>query len=229
MRNLILLLCTIFCIFTANAEDFIENNTDITGNIDVSYENLSGQYLRFNCLRDRGAEFVDFELFNGRAELNADNYCDRDIHADAMRSIRSMLPGTQSWNAENILAIQDESGNEKNAVMSILLYQYLYIKENALKDNLIRFEDGKVYDNFIDGVHQDPYNIDYILTFAPQDSVFDNNLTFSFPSTTYKSNFGGTFDFDAGDGLGYRTFKIGDKISINYTSGEHILKLRIRT
>jgi len=228
MRNLIFSICTIFCIFIANADDFIENNTDITGNTEVSYENLSSQYLKFNCLRDRGAEFVDFEVFNGRAELNADNYCDRDIHTNAMRSIRSMLPGTQSWNVENILAAQDESGNEKNAVMSILLYQYLYIKENALRDNLIRFENGKVYDNFIDGVHQDPYDIDYILTFAPQDSVFDNNLTFSFPSATYKSNYGGTFDFDAGDGYGYRTFKIGDKITINYTSGEHILKLRLR-
>lgn len=230
MRNILLVIGFALSIFSIHAESFIEDNPNITGIPEVSYENLMGQYLKFNCLRDRGAELVDFDILNGKVALTDANLCNLDIHVDAIRSIRSMLPAQQvkNWNAETVLSTQAELGNENNAIVSILLYQYLYIKENALTDNLIRYEDGKVYDNFIDGIHQDPYDLSYILTFAPQDSIFSNNLTFSFPSSTYKSNYGGTFSFDAGDGTGYRTFKVGDKISINYTSGEHELKLRVK-
>lgn len=226
MRNLLLPL--IFFLFGSSiyADNFIEDNQNIINVPELSFENLSTQYLKFNCLRDRGAEFIDFDSFNGRT-LNDSNYCDRYIFADAARSIRSMLSSSPNWNAEEMLAVQDESGTEKNAIIGIMLYKYLFIKENALRDNLIRYENGKVYDNYIDGVHQDPYDIDYLLAFAPQDSIFDNSVTFSFPSSVYKSNIGGKFYFDAGDGNGYRQFQIGDKILINYSNGEHELKLKI--
>lgn len=226
MKHLLLSLIVCLCGSYLYADNFIEDNQSIVGIPELSFENLSQQYLQYNCLRDRGAEFIDFDLFNG-SSLNDSNYCDRYIFADAARSIRSMLGSTPSWNAEEMLASQDEFGDEHNAVIGIVHFRYLFIKENALRDNLIRYENGKVYDNYIDGVHQDPYDMGYLLTFAPQDSIFDNSVTFSFPSSTYQSNYGGRFYFDAGDGSGYRQFSIGDKISINYSTGEHELKLKV--
>lgn len=223
-----ILLSLLFCLYalTVFADNFLENNTDIVGIPEVSYEKLSGQYLQFNCLRDRGAEFVDFDLFDG-SELNDSNYCNRYTFADIARSIRSMLASSPSWNAEEMLAVQDELGDENNAIIGIMHYRYLYIKENALRDSLIRYENGYVYDNFINGVHQNPYDINPVLAFAAQDTIFNNSVTFSFPSSTYQSNYGGTFYFDAGDGAGYRKFNLNDKISVNYTSGCHELKLKI--
>lgn len=226
MKKLFTIIICIISIQVGFADSFIEDNTDVIGVPEISYDNLSPQYLKFNCLRDRGAEFVDFDLFTGKS-LNDSNYCDRYIFADIARSVRSMLGSRPSWNSEEMLATQDELGDIENAVIGIIHYQYLYIKENALRDNLIRFENGNVYDNYIDGVHQDPYDTGSVLAFSAQDSVFNNIVTFSFPSSICQRNYGGAFYFDAGDGTGYRQINLNDKITVNYSTGEHELKLKV--
>lgn len=203
----------------------IEDNQEVVGLQDISFEGLSPQHLKFNVLRDRGAELEDFDVYTGLTTLNDNNYCTRDVFANLLRSVKSMSAST-SWNAESILLEQDNLGSTSKAVISVLFYQYLYIKENALRDNLIKFENGVVSDNEINGVWQDPYDTGYVLAFAPQDTVFENSVTFSFPK--WILNYGASkYEFDPGDGAGYRTVKSGSTLSVNYTNdGVHELKLR---
>lgn len=203
----------------------IENNTSIVGIDGVSFSGLSPQHLKFNVLRDRGAELEDFDIYSGLVPLNQQNYCTRDIFANLLRSVKSMSAST-SWTAESILLEQDNLGGTSKASIAVLFYQYLYIKENALRDKLIKFENGVVSDNEINGVWQDPYATGYVLAFAPQDTVFENSVTFSFPK--WIQNYGASkYEFDPGDGGGYRTVKSGSTLSVNYSNdGVHELKFR---
>ena len=66
--------------------------------------------------------------------------------------------------------------------MGIVLYQYSYIKEDALTNNLIRYENEQVFDNVINGVWQNPYATGYTLGFSVQDStLYGSTITYSFP------------------------------------------------
>jgi hypothetical protein len=210
----------------SNAQIPIEENTDIVGTFRNTFQSLESSHLRQGALRDQAIELVNFDMFNGQ---NPDNYITRETYYYLLKSARTFNKKIATWTAEDVLNAQDKSRNLTSCPISILLYQYLYIKENALTDNLITFDGNYLYDKYIDGVWQNPYDIDYLFAFAPADTIFTSSVTYSFPSELYKSNFGGTFEFDAGDGKGFQKISIGSSsITANYSSsGRHTLQLKL--
>lgn len=203
----------------------IEDNEDIVFD-DMKFE-IETSRLKGEGLRDWCSEFADLDAYNGYVPLNSDNVCTSVAFMNLLRTIRTMDPVRPSWTAEDVLLKQQSKGNSKNCILGTILYRYFYIKENALRDNLIRFENNTVYDNYINGVWQNPYAEALVLAFAPQDTVFDKNVTFSFPSEVWKTNFGGQFEFDPGDGKGARSVHQGSNLSVSYASlGIKDLKLK---
>lgn len=205
----------------------IEDNEDIIFD-NIKFE-IETSKLKGEGLRDWCSEFADLDAYNGSVPLNSENVCTSIAFMNLLRTIRTMDPVRPSWTAEDILLKQQSKGNSKNCVLGTIVYRYFYIKENALRDNLIRFENNTVYDNYVNGVWQNPYSESIVLAFAPQDTVFDKDVTFSFPNDVWKTNFGGNITFDPGDGKGHRSIFPGAVLSVNYASlGIKDLKFKFR-
>lgn len=202
----------IFLSHTISAES-IENNSNFQFK-EIKF-NLEKNRLPASPLRDKGIEFADVDSYDGLKPLNEDNIGTMESYGNLLRSIHSMRE-SKSTAAEDVLLNLQKENTYSNCAVGIIAYKYKQIKANALKDNLIKFDNNTVSDNYIDGVWQNPYQERYIFAVAFADTIYDKSLTFDFKE--WATNFTGSLQFDAGDGKGLQTVHIGHKLNVTYSS-----------
>lgn len=206
----------------------VEENSEVKGYLDNMFSTLDKSKVPNGLLRDYAFELTDLDKYTGDA-LTDKNYVDREIYTYLLRTIRSAALGSKPYRDVNeILASQLSAGGENVVSLSAMAYQYSYIKENALTDQLIRFQNGRVCDNIINGVWRNPYDTKYVIGFATQDSVFKTQtLTFKLNSDCWFTNLSyAKIEIDP-DGNGYRQISVGGTISVSYaSSGQKELKMR---
>ena len=228
MRNIIFFICCLvsFPIWAQSVED----NPGVRSWLDKMFQHLDKTKVPHGLLRDYAFELADLDIYNGK-ELNDSNYVNKVGYENLLRTIRSSAVGIKPFDAEEVLAAQYALNEKGKGVMGIVLYQYSYIKEDALTNNLIRYENEQVFDNVINGVWQNPYATGYTLGFSVQDStLYGSTITYSFPATIWKSNItASSVEFDADDGRGYILITKGGSHSVTYSSGgvKH-LKMRAK-
>lgn len=202
----------------------IEQNKDLI-TFDIKLDSLHPQYQAHGFLRERCVEFTDLDNYNGES-LNDSNYVTQSVFTDLLRSAAT-LPRIPVDNlAEEVLLYQTNANASGKCPIAIAQYTYKQFKENALEDNMVKIEDGYIKDIYLSGNLQDPYEDKLLFAFAPSDTLFDNQVEFSFPSEIWKRNFGATVEFDLDDGKGYRKINTGSSITVNYSTGKHCLKMR---
>jgi hypothetical protein len=228
MKRYIILLCYVLVsIVGASAQVLLEENYDVVGDFRNIFTKLETNRIVYAALRDRAVELEDFDLYDGN---HLDEYSTRDSYLFLLKSVRTLYATCPSWQAESVLYEQEQQNNLSLCTVSVLLYNYMQIKENALKDSLIRYDGEYVYDKYDDnGVWKNPYEEGVLFAMAPSDTIFSNSVTFSFPNTLFKTNTGASFEFDADDGNGFQTIRLSSSPSVSVvysTAGEHILRLR---
>lgn len=228
MKHFFLLLFFLYSTCILNAQTSIEDNEEVRNYLNYLFEHLDKGRVPHGFLRDYAFELADLDIYNG-AVLNDSNYIDKVAYENVLRTIRSASVTTPPFFVEDILSIQNNLGSSSDCIIGVALYQYSYIKANALTNQLIHYENEQVYDNYISGVWQNPYETGYTLAFSPQDTIFDSTVNFTFPDNIWKSNISlSKIEFDAGDGYGYRTISKGSSLTVNYGStGIRELKLKV--
>ena len=196
---------------------FIEN--------DIKLDSLERRYQKHGNLRDNCLEFTDLDCFKMKTLCDS-NCVTQGIFTDLLRSVSTMTSYPASWTAEDILSRQSESNSLNNCPIAVIKYTYIQLKENALKDSLVKLEGKYLKDVYVNNEHRDPYEDNILFAFSPSDTLFNNNLTFSFPSNIYTNNISPNIEFDADDGLGYRPITYNSTITVGYQSGRHHLKMR---
>lgn len=207
----------------------VEENQEVRTFLDNMFEPLDKSRVPHGLLRDFAFELVDMDHFDG-STLNETNTVDRQTYEMLLRTIRSSAVTTKPFeDVGNILVKQYNANSSPNTItISALAYQYSVIKANALTDNLIQYNDGKVSDNYKNGIWQNPYETRYVIGFCGQDSVLtSSSVSFKFDSNCWFTNLPcRTIEIDTGSG--YRAINIGSSISENYTTdGTKDIKLRI--
>lgn len=207
----------------------VEENSEVKDYLDNMFSTLDKSKVPCGLLRDYAFELTDLDKYTGDV-LTDKNYVDREIYSYLLRTIRSAALGSKPYRDINeILVSQLSAGNENVVSLSAMAYQYSYIKENALTDKLIKYENGKVSDNIINGIWQNPYNTQYVIGVTPQDSIFNTQtLSFKLNSDCWFTNLSySKIEIDP-DGKGYRQIAVGGTFSVSYTSsGQKELKMRI--
>lgn len=194
---------------------------------EIKLDSLERRYQKHGYLRDNCIEFTDLDCFNKK--LICDSNCvTRDIFPNLLRSVSTMNSSGSNWNVEDVLSAQSSENAPNNCSISIIQYLYIQLKESALDEGLVKLDGDYVKDVFKDGVHLNPYIDGVLFAFSPSDTLFYNQLTFSFPSNIYKSNISSQIEFDADDGTGFHSLSSGSTISVKYQSGRHHLKMRIQ-
>ena len=230
MKNIIFLLCCIFYMSALGQSHFVEDTPEVRNWLDNMFQHLDKSKIPHGLLRDYAFELADLDIYNGK-ELNDSNYVDRVAFENLLRTVRSSSVGAKPFNAEEVLATQHSLSGRGKGIIGVVLYQYSYIREDALSSHLIRYENEQVFDNEVNGVWQNPYSIGYTLGFSAQDTVFyGSNISYSFPASIWKSNVtSGKVEFDADDGRGYVSVSSGSSYQGSYSStGVKHLKMRVR-
>lgn len=188
MKNIIFVLCCMFYMSALGQSHFVEDTPEVRNWLDNMFQHLDKSKVPHGLLRDYAFELADLDIYNGK-ELNDSNYVNRVAFENLLRTIRSSTVGVKPFNAEEVLANQYSLSGRGKGVMGVLLYQYSYIREDALDNHLIRYDNEQVFDNEVNGVWQNPYATGYTLGFSAQDTVFyGSKISYSFPSSIWKSN-----------------------------------------
>jgi len=223
------LLVLILGIAQSSFAQGVEENPEVRTYLDNMFSTLDKTKVPNGLLRDYSFELTDLDKYTGN-ELTDKNYVDREIYSYLLRTIRSSAVGSKPFgDVSGILVKQLSAGGSNIVSLSATAYQYSYIKENALTDQLIKYQNGKVSDNTINGVWQNPYGTKKVIGFAPQDTIFDtSSLTFKLNSNCWFTNLSyNKIEIDP-DGNGYRQIIVGGSISVSYASdGRKEIKMRV--
>ncbi len=118
-------------------------------------------------------------------------------------------------------------------ILSALLYRFSKFKDNALQANQITVTNSKIYDKFVNGVWQNPYQTEHVFAISPPTNTFRGlSQQIIIPTALSKSNSSEVvlgIDIDANDGLGYRNIALNTPLTVNYPyTGLKVLKFRLR-
>lgn len=198
--------------------------------LESMFENmdLSSSRVPTGYLLDRAVEFTDISLYNG-ASLTADNYSDITIYRNAVFAMNSarVNPAAAAYDAD---LVTDSLADTSAVNLGIALFNYNYIVSNALTDNLISYQNGKVYDVISGGVLLNPFSTSRLFIFAPsRPLITGTQVRYKFSLSNIVGNLSPTLiEFDAGNGSGYQTIGNTFDSVISYSSvGEKELKMRV--
>ncbi len=215
-----------------------QTSTDVNvrSQLDNMFEDLDKSRIPTGFLLDYAIDLLDIELYNG-LELTEQNYVSRTVFDDIVKSIQSAAIRTHSITTNYEQILNEFGSTISNDIVNLkyTLFKYNYITSDALTENKIAYDEstGKVSDVYVDGAWINPYGIRPLFAFSPSAMFCTNpSVTYQFTDTPALRNVGIlNVWFDAGDGTGYRAInKTAASIVVNYTtSGDKILKLRVRT
>lgn len=232
MKTKIFLFLTVFLLAQNVHSQEVEDNEEIRNMLNQMFDHLDKKRVPHGLLRDYAFELVDLDQYKG--QINDSNYINRTIYENILRTVKSSSVKEPPYSSvDEILKAQYEIGKAKEnlGVIGLAMFEYSQIREDALTAKLIKYEKEQVYDNFINGVWQNPYETRHVLAFALQDTLlYGNYVEYSFPDKLWKTNLGITsIEFDAGDGSGYKSAKKGAIRNVKYaTGGIKHLKIRVK-
>lgn len=229
VQKIILLFLSFFCILGLSFGQNVEENQEVRNYLDGIFQTLDKSKVPNSLLKDYAFELVNLDRFTGTQLMN-NNYVDRQTYELLLRTIRSSAVGIKPFGeVEDILTQQYGFGNQNTVSISAIAYQYSAIRADALTGGLIRYENGKVYDNIKNGIWQNPYENKYVIGFCAHDSICTGQtFTFKLDRNCWLSNVPyQKIEIDPGTGS-YRQISIGGTTSVSFSSsGAKEMKLRV--
>jgi hypothetical protein len=234
-KNLVCLLSA-FLMCLSSVGLYAQTEIDSSFQIAVNhvFVNLDKSKVPYGILRDYAMEFTNLENF-GEAAVQADsNYCDPGAFAEVYRTL---LTGRIHPSASGLLR-QDTIGNRwmryrqpGRITLSGLYFSYSRFRDDAA-NNYVTITNDQLYDKYIDGVWQNPYQTETAFVISPPITRY-SEVAFNIllPQDLWLTNNSAAISaisIDVGDGAGYRTLTPGVDLPVNYTnSGTYEWKYRI--
>ena len=212
-----------------------DNYTEMRVYLQSMFRMLNKNLVPTGFLLDYGIEYVDITDYDGVIQSDS-TIVNMGIYRDILRTLDSASVRTSNFYAgiKPTLDNFETQGSDGNVTLSGTLFQYNMIKENALTDNLIYYDETNniVRDVYTDGRWINPYDTKYVFAFvANMENCNSTTVSYTLPNNLFFHNvLGGELSFDAGDGLGYRILSLDTPVTAVYNSeGAKILRLRMRT
>lgn len=230
--NRVLLLIALIFIANEVCSQSISDNQTIRAEIDNMFSDLNKSKISSGYLLDYAIDLVEIPAYNGLV-LADTNYVDLAIFEDILHSIKSAavrqlnhIPDIAYWMENFATPVISNNVN-----IGLALFKYQYIKENALADNKIIYENGKVSDAFQNGQWINPYELENLLAFTPSSNICNVGRVRYNTSSAYflKNNTIVSIQYDFGDGRGYHTVNGYYEDVIYSEPGDKELKVKVRT
>lgn len=227
--RLLIISLFLFCIESINvsAQD-ITQNSNVNSYLSAMFEEMELNRVPSGYLLDRAFEVADLSLYDGQS-LSDGNLADIGVFRNCLLTINSSIVNSNghSHNVDSLLNVMADS---TSVVLGAAVFKYNYIVANALTDNLISYQNNKVYDVYSAGSWRNPYDSTYAFVFSPSvDYVGDTAVRYRFSSSSIIGNcICQSIEFDPGNGSGYSTISGNYDQTIVYSvAGTKELKMRI--
>ncbi|MGB4776353.1 MAG: T9SS type A sorting domain-containing protein [Daejeonella sp.] len=130
---------------------------------------------------------------------------------------------------DSLTYLQREPGK---IILSGLYYKYSRFTDNAVAANRITVANNQVYDKYIGGTWQDPYQTESAFAISPAgESYTGKSQQLLLPESLWFSNNGiavSSLQVDAGDGLGYRTLTANQQLGLSYPdTGKKVITYKL--
>ena len=203
----------------------ITKENEMRKSLDFMFEHLDRSSVPTGLLRDYAVEYEDLDLFSGEVPLKDSNIGTLSRFGNLLKTISSSAVKEDPVKIfEN--TIRKKKGKTKSGELNIgiMLFKYARIKANALKDGLIRYDNGKVYNT---RKEESPYQLEYAFAgCCLQSSVEQSNVTFSIPSYLLLSNCE-IRDVEIDYGTGFTNVQPDRSVNATLKSGINKVNIRV--
>jgi hypothetical protein len=201
-----------------------EIDTTFNTSMNRIFGTLDASKIPFGLLRDYAMELTNLENFSGTAALVDSNKIDksilREIYITLATARMTSTAATALPNPSIIDSLWFIARTPGQVTLCGLFYQYAYLASNADSTGKITVTNGQLFDKYVNGVWQNPYQQGKTTGFAPSTGIYQGK-TFNIllPANLWLTNSGtlvNHIEIDAGDGLGYRTIAPGSSLPVSY-------------
>lgn len=141
--------------------------------VKAPYEYLDSTKTSTGYLMDQAVDFVKVGLFDGRSLCDS-NYVDISLYRDIFRTMNYARVNADKAASYNADSIYESMTSAQYIKLSSALFQYNYIIEGAISDELIDYNSStdRFYDHFDGGIWQNPYDEDYVFMFTASQHIY---------------------------------------------------------
>ena len=202
--------------------DPISISTDYATQINATFANLDKTRIPHKLLVDYAMEFTELSGYNGT--LTPPNTLHRGHYTAIYNTLLMSRVNTTVPRLINPDLFRNNWDNLRVAnkiVLSGLYYKYNEFKPNA-PNNTITITNGKLYDKFVGGVWQNPYDEKQVFAMTAPILKFNNlSMQVELPAGLWYTNQASNVSsiaIDFSDGLGYQTIAFGQIKNVSYTT-----------
>lgn len=185
--------------------------------LDKMFAHIDKNKVPTGLLRDYAEEYEDLDIFTGIVPLTEHNAVDYVRFAYLLSTIKSAdLIGEVSKDID-IFFCQKKSYDENNSIsLSLALYKYSQIKENALKDGLITYKNDQVYTT-----NKDPYKQGYLFACSSLvENTTESSIIISLPQSNLLTNMH-LSKLEVNLGNGFQEMGVNKKVKANLQQGRN--------
>lgn len=213
----------LLCLFATQFVTAQSVNTEYATQINSTFANLDKTRIPHKLLVNYAMEFEELSAFNGTLSsqnfVNVGNY--KGIYNTLLMSrVQSNVTGLV-----NPTTFKNNWNNLRQAnkiVLSGMYYKYNEFKPDA-PNSTITITNGKLYDRFVNGVWQNPYNEKQVFAVASPIVKYNSlSMQVQLPSALWYTNQSiniQSIAIDFNNGLGYLSMTFGQLRTVNYTTG----------
>jgi len=219
------ILCGLCLIgFSTKTKAQQEVSTAFFDQMTIIFGSLEPNRIPYGLLFDMAFEQAQLPNYKGNvlADTNYVNIGEFNAIHQTLRSMRFNSTAATFVSANDIDSLAFLQRQPGRILLSGLFFKYAKIREDALTNNLISQVGSTLYDKYISGVWQNPYQTETVFALAPANDKIQGLVQEVYlPSDLWFSNdLSGisSIEIDAGDGLGYRTLVPGTSVNISYSS-----------
>ena len=221
-KTLSLFSTLLLCLFINNLANSQTVSTAYATQINATFANLDKSRIPHKLLVDYAMEFAELSGYNG--VITNENIVNRGQYTSIYNTL---LMSRVNTNVAGLVSPTTFRTNWENLrqpnkiVLSGLYYKYNEFKPDA-PNNTITITNGKLYDKFVNGVWQNPYNEKQVFAMASPIIKFNKlAMQVQLPSSLWYTNQVSTVQsiaIDFSDGLGYQTTSFGQIKNVSYTA-----------
>lgn len=198
-----------------------EVNTEFIDRMNYVFAPLEKNRVPNGLLLDYAMEFTDLKNYNGLLtdtnKVSAGSL--RDIYTTVFMS--AIYPNGGGFYSpdyvDSIWTLQRQPGI---IALSGVYYNYSRFRDDAVSSNLITVSNERIYDRYVNGVWQNPYQTETVFAMAPPLHAYSGrNLQVVLPSNLWFTNNAASVSSVAvnfNDGGGYRALTMGQAVTVNY-------------
>ncbi len=227
MKKIFQLLLLVCVISTAKAQTFRPPSfADVDNNyrtyVNQVFGALESNRVTTGLLADYGFDFTDPKIYNGSVLVDS-TLMEQGVYSELYKTI---FTSKFNSNAGTLVhpSVYDSLcyiARQKEVItLSGLLFKYNAIDPNAQANGKMQTVNGQLKDKYVGSVWQNPYQEFNTMAISP--STINYNLTYCsvvLPSNLFLTNRSSeisSIQFNAADGLGYRTIQYNTPVSLNY-------------